>query len=169
MPVEVILPKVDMDMATGRISKWFFGNDASVKKGDVLFEIETDKAAMEIDAPASGILRNITGQEGVDIPVGAAVAWIYEEGEADTGVPEPEKANSPAPPSAVGSNTSVPSQSATLEVTKPAAEKVRATPLPDVSQVMLGSICLSLRVQAPTGGSRAPISLIIERMRKRLR
>ncbi|MGP4694142.1 2-oxo acid dehydrogenase subunit E2 [Agrobacterium cavarae] len=129
MPVEVILPKVDMDMATGRISKWFFGNDASVKKGDVLFEIETDKAAMEIDAPASGILRNITGQEGVDIPVGAAVAWIYEEGEADTGVPEPEKANSPAPPSTVGSDTSVPSQSATMEVTKPAAEKVRATPL----------------------------------------
>ena len=82
MPVEVILPKVDMDMATGRISKWFFAEGAKVEKGDVLFEIETDKAAMEIDAPASGVLRDITGKEGVDIAVGAAVAWIYQEGEA---------------------------------------------------------------------------------------
>ncbi|MET2829862.1 pyruvate dehydrogenase complex dihydrolipoamide acetyltransferase [Mesorhizobium shangrilense] len=82
MPTEVILPKVDMDMATGQISRWFATEGATVKKGDLLFEIETDKAAMEIDAPASGILRDVTGKEGVDIPVGAPVAWIYAEGEA---------------------------------------------------------------------------------------
>ncbi|MFD9900542.1 pyruvate dehydrogenase complex dihydrolipoamide acetyltransferase [Mesorhizobium sp. UC22_110] len=95
MPVEVILPKVDMDMATGQISRWFFEEGASVKQGDVLFEIETDKAAMEIDAPASGTLRNITGKEGVDIPVGAPVAWIYAEGE-DVGTTAPA-APVPAP------------------------------------------------------------------------
>ncbi|ARP63252.1 pyruvate dehydrogenase complex dihydrolipoamide acetyltransferase [Mesorhizobium sp. WSM1497] len=82
MPTEVILPKVDMDMATGQISRWFAEEGAHVKKGDVLFEIETDKAAMEIDAPASGVLRDVTGKEGVDIAVGAAVAWIYVDGEA---------------------------------------------------------------------------------------
>ncbi|MBB6468521.1 pyruvate dehydrogenase E2 component (dihydrolipoamide acetyltransferase) [Aminobacter lissarensis] len=82
MPVEVILPKVDMDMATGRISRWYVGEGATVKKGDLLFEIETDKAAMEIDAPASGTIRDISGKEGIDIPVGEAVAWIYAEGEA---------------------------------------------------------------------------------------
>ncbi|RWE45400.1 dihydrolipoamide acetyltransferase family protein [Mesorhizobium sp.] len=82
MPTEVILPKVDMDMATGQISRWFAEEGAHVKKGDVLFEIETDKAAMEIDAPASGVLRDVTGKEGVDIPVGAPVAWIYADGEA---------------------------------------------------------------------------------------
>jgi pyruvate dehydrogenase E2 component (dihydrolipoamide acetyltransferase) len=82
MPVEVILPKVDMDMATGKISRWFVEEGASVRQGDVLFEIETDKAAMEIDAPASGTVRNITGKEGVDIPVGETVAWIYAEGES---------------------------------------------------------------------------------------
>src|SRR5438445_1649578 len=81
MPTEVILPKVDMDMATGQISRWFAEEGAWVKKGDVLFEIETDKAAMEIDAPASGVLRDVTGKEGVDIPVGAPVAWIYADGE----------------------------------------------------------------------------------------
>ncbi|RUX27629.1 pyruvate dehydrogenase complex dihydrolipoamide acetyltransferase [Mesorhizobium sp. M7A.F.Ca.US.011.01.1.1] len=82
MPTEVILPKVDMDMATGQISRWFAEEGAHVKKGDVLFEIETDKAAMEIDAPASGVLRDVTGKEGVDIAVGAAVAWIYADGES---------------------------------------------------------------------------------------
>ncbi|MBW8909461.1 MAG: 2-oxo acid dehydrogenase subunit E2, partial [Mesorhizobium sp.] len=81
MPTEVILPKVDMDMATGQISRWFAEEGAHVKKGDVLFEIETDKAAMEIDAPASGTLRNVTGKERVDIPVGAPVAWIYADDE----------------------------------------------------------------------------------------
>jgi pyruvate dehydrogenase E2 component (dihydrolipoamide acetyltransferase) len=82
MPTEVILPKVDMDMATGQISRWFVAEGATVKQGDLLFEIETDKAAMEIDSPAAGIIRDIVGKEGVDIPVGSPVAWIYAEGEA---------------------------------------------------------------------------------------
>ena len=101
MPVEVILPKVDMDMATGRITRWHVEEGAVVREGDVLFEIETDKAAMEIDAPASGTVRNITGKADVDIPVGQAVAWIYAEGEA---VAEQEKpAASPASPAPASS------------------------------------------------------------------
>ncbi|RWB04522.1 MAG: pyruvate dehydrogenase complex dihydrolipoamide acetyltransferase [Mesorhizobium sp.] len=118
MPTEVILPKVDMDMATGQISRWFAEEGAHVKKGDVLFEIETDKAAMEIDAPASGVLRDVTGKEGVDIAVGAAVAWIYaddesyapisplegemstksREGVASGGTPVPSSPVEPTPP-----------------------------------------------------------------------
>ena len=74
MPTEVILPKVDMDMATGQISRWFVAEGAAVKQGDLLFEIETDKAAMEIDSPATGTIRDIVGKEGVDIPVGSPVA-----------------------------------------------------------------------------------------------
>jgi pyruvate dehydrogenase E2 component (dihydrolipoamide acetyltransferase) len=85
MPVEVILPKVDMDMTTGQISRWFVAEGTTVKQGDLLFEIETDKAAMEIDAPAAGTIRDIVGKEGVDIPVGSPVAWIYAEGEAHGG------------------------------------------------------------------------------------
>ena len=81
MATEVILPKVDMDMATGRISRWLVAEGAAVKQGDPLFEIETDKAAMEIEAPASGTLRNIV-KEGSDVPVGNAVAWIVAAGES---------------------------------------------------------------------------------------
>jgi pyruvate dehydrogenase E2 component (dihydrolipoamide acetyltransferase) len=81
MPVEVILPKVDMDMATGKIAKWHVKEGDAVKKGALLFEIETDKAAMEIDAPSDGIIRNIKAAEGAIVPVGQAVAFIYQDGE----------------------------------------------------------------------------------------
>jgi len=82
MPIEVILPKVDMDMATGKIAKWHVKEGDAVKKGGLLFEIETDKAAMEIDAPSDGIIRNITAFEGAIVPVGQAVALIYQDGES---------------------------------------------------------------------------------------
>jgi len=103
MAVEVILPRVDMDMATGKISKWHVKDGDKVTKGAALFEIETDKAAMEIDAPADGILRNIIVGEGGTADVGAAVAYIYAEGEAVTApaaaaAPKPEAA-APAPAS----------------------------------------------------------------------
>jgi len=86
MPVEVILPRVDMDMSSGRISKWHAREGDQVRKGAALFEIETDKAAMEIEAPADGILRNIMVGEGGTAPVGSAVAYIYA---MDDAVPAP--------------------------------------------------------------------------------
>ncbi|GAA2844836.1 pyruvate dehydrogenase E2 component (dihydrolipoamide acetyltransferase) [Aminobacter aminovorans] len=134
MPVEVILPKVDMDMATGRISRWYVDEGAMVKKGDLLFEIETDKAAMEIDAPASGIIREISGKEGVDIPVGEAVAWIYAEGEAGKPVKDaPVEAK--AAPEVVPAVPvpAAPSALADVSPAKPASNALsngtRATPL----------------------------------------
>ncbi len=87
MAVEVILPKVDMDMATGKISKWHVKEGERVAKGALLFEIETDKAAMEIDAPAEGILSKILVGEGASAPVGSAVAFIHAEGEAPGAAP----------------------------------------------------------------------------------
>lgn len=81
MATEVILPRVDMDMTTGKISRWYVESGAKVEKGQPLFEIETDKAAMEIDAPTSGTLGNVTAAEGIELPVGSVVAWIYADGE----------------------------------------------------------------------------------------
>jgi len=130
MPTEVILPKVDMDMQAGQISRWFFEEGATVKKGDVLFEIETDKAAMEVDAPADGILRDITGEEGVDIPVGRVVAWIFAEGEpyaalqgaAEEAVPALPLMNAGTRHIAAGEEIQPPRSTS-------ATTKVRATPL----------------------------------------
>jgi pyruvate dehydrogenase E2 component (dihydrolipoamide acetyltransferase) len=81
MPLEVILPRVDMDMATGKISKWYVKEGETVAKGAPIFEIETDKAAMEVESPGDGVIGNITALEGIDIPVGTPVAFIYGEGE----------------------------------------------------------------------------------------
>ncbi len=82
MPVEVIMPKVDMDMATGTLAVWHVAEGETVKKGAALFDIETDKAAMEVEAPATGILHHIIAGPGQVIAVGAPVAFIYAEGEA---------------------------------------------------------------------------------------
>jgi pyruvate dehydrogenase E2 component (dihydrolipoamide acetyltransferase) len=82
MAVEVILPKVDMDMTTGIISKWHVNNGDAVKKGQVLFEMETDKSAIEIDAPADGVINNIEARTGAPTSIGAIVAMIYAAGEA---------------------------------------------------------------------------------------
>lgn len=81
MPVDVILPKVDMDMAVGKISQWHVKDGDVVKKGQALFEIETDKAAMEIEAPADGVVRNLS-PIATEIPVGEIVAYILAAGES---------------------------------------------------------------------------------------
>lgn len=82
MAVEVILPKVDMDMATGSISAWHVADGTRVKKGQALFDIETDKSAMEIESPGDGILRFVHGETNVALAIGTVVAMIYAEGEA---------------------------------------------------------------------------------------
>ena len=82
MPVEVILPKVDMDMSHGTLSTWHVAEGELVQKGAPLFDIETDKAAMEVEAPDTGYLRRIAAQPGDKVPVGTTIAWLYAEGEA---------------------------------------------------------------------------------------
>lgn len=77
MPTEVILPKVDMDMTHGTIAVWHVAEGAHVTKGAALFDIETDKAAMEVEAPATGTLHHISAQPGDKVPVGGVVAYIY--------------------------------------------------------------------------------------------
>ena len=87
MPTEVIMPKVDMDMASGTISAWHVAPGEAVERGAPLFDIETDKAAMEVEAPASGILRHPLAI-GTETAIGAPVAWLYEPGEAVEALPD---------------------------------------------------------------------------------
>jgi pyruvate dehydrogenase E2 component (dihydrolipoamide acetyltransferase) len=81
MPTEVILPRVDMDMTEGSITAWYAREGDSVKAGEPLFDIETSKATMEVESPASGIVRKITASVGDTVPVGTVIAWIYANGE----------------------------------------------------------------------------------------
>src|SRR5690242_2041247 len=82
MATELILPRVDMDMIEGKIAHWYVKNGDTVTKGQVVFEIETDKATMEVEAPVGGTVQGIDGQIDVTIPVGQIVGWILEAGEA---------------------------------------------------------------------------------------
>ena len=81
MATEVIMPKVDMDMTHGIIVAWRVAEGQAVKKGDALFDIETDKAAMEVESPASGTVHNLVA-ENVEVAIGKPVAFIYAAGES---------------------------------------------------------------------------------------
>ena len=84
MPIEVILPKVDMDMSTGTISGWHKSEGEFVRKGEALFDIETDKAVMEVESPGTGTLLYVSARKGDEVSVGHVVALLFAEGEEVT-------------------------------------------------------------------------------------
>ena len=97
MAVEVIMPRVDMTMERGTIRAWNRAPGEAVRAGETLFVIETDKAAMEIEAPADGVLGEILVAPGVEVPVGTTVGRILARGETpDARAPAPAVA-APAP------------------------------------------------------------------------
>lgn len=96
-PAEVILPKVDMDMSHGTLAVWHVAEGEFVAKGAALFDIETDKAAMEVEAPASGRLYHIVAKPGDKVPVGSVVAYIYPQGMSVGAAPQSESVVGDAP------------------------------------------------------------------------
>ncbi|MGA8442731.1 MAG: dihydrolipoamide acetyltransferase family protein [Candidatus Sulfotelmatobacter sp.] len=81
MAFSVVMPALEMAQETGKLIAWRKQEGDLVTKGEPLLEIETDKAVMEVEAPADGILAGITGQVGTDIQVGKTIAWIVAAGE----------------------------------------------------------------------------------------
>jgi len=96
MAFSVVMPALEMAQETGKLIAWRKQDGDRVTKGEPLLEIETDKAVMEVEAPADGILAGITGIVGADIPVGQTIAWIVAPGEK----PPTEKESATAPPTA---------------------------------------------------------------------
>ena len=96
MATEVIMPKLGMTMQEGTIIRWLKNEGEWVEKGEPILEIMTDKAVMEVEAPASGILAGIRAQPDDVIPVNQVIAYILEPGEKLEDVvkaaPPPEKA-----------------------------------------------------------------------------
>lgn len=80
MPHPVLYPKVSLEMQTGRIARWLVEDGATVTAGQVIFEIDNDKAAVEVEAPAAGTLHQLA-PEGAEVEVGAEVARIAASGE----------------------------------------------------------------------------------------
>jgi pyruvate dehydrogenase E2 component (dihydrolipoamide acetyltransferase) len=82
MATEVIMPKVDMVMETGTFVEWLKKEGEHVNKGDPLFVIDTDKAAIEMESPADGILSGVRAKLNDVIPVTEVIAYILAPGEA---------------------------------------------------------------------------------------
>ena len=91
MAKDVIMPALGMAQETGTLIRWLKAPGETVAKGEPLMEIETDKATVEIEAPAGGTLANVTAQPGDVIEVGKTIARILAPGEsAAAAAPQPE-------------------------------------------------------------------------------
>jgi pyruvate dehydrogenase E2 component (dihydrolipoamide acetyltransferase) len=76
MPENVRLPKLSASMREGTIVSWLKREGETVQKGEPLFQLETDKAVMEVEAPASGVLARIVQGQGKKVAVDTVVAVI---------------------------------------------------------------------------------------------
>ena len=85
MATDVILPALGMAQDTGKILQWFKAEGEQVVKGEPLAEIETDKATVEIEAPADGVLGRVSAAAGDDVPVGRVIATILAADEVPSG------------------------------------------------------------------------------------
>jgi len=74
----VRMPNLGAEATEGRVSSWLKSAGDPVTEGEAIAEIETDKATLDLEAPASGILREILVPAGADAPVGAVLATIEE-------------------------------------------------------------------------------------------
>ena len=91
MPTNVIMPALGVAQEKGTLINWLKSEGQTVSKGEPLMEVETDKATVEIEAVASGILANVTASAGDEVPVGQTIAMIVAPGET---IPETATASS---------------------------------------------------------------------------
>jgi pyruvate dehydrogenase E1 component beta subunit len=136
MPIQVLMPALSPTMEKGNLSKWLKKEGETIKSGDVIAEIETDKATMEVEATDEGTLGKILIPEGTnDVAVNTPIATILADGEtaADLGKaaaapPKAEKAPEKAAEAPAAEAKSAPAEA------KPSAPKAVAEPDPDVPE-----------------------------------
>src|SRR6266513_1772509 len=134
MPIQVLMPALSPTMEKGNLSKWLKKEGEAIKSGDVIAEIETDKATMEVEATDEGTLGKILIPEGTaDVAVNTPIATILADGESASDLTKAstpakqEKAGESAPPAAEAKSTPAPKDKAA-----PAAPKAAAEPDPEV-------------------------------------
>src|SRR6266852_1357204 len=101
MPVDVTMPKLSDTMEEGKILKWLKHPGDHVAIGEIIAEVETDKANMELEAYDEGTLAEVRVQEGESAPVGAVIAVLAAPGEGAPAKPAAKAARAeprPAPP-----------------------------------------------------------------------
>ena len=118
MPIDVYMTQLSPTMTEGKIVRWLKKEGDTLSSGEVLAEIETDKATMEMEVVDEGVLHKIIAPEGAVVTVGNPIAVIAEEGEEVPADYAPKDGAKPAQPAAEA------------EQPKPAAASAAAAPQP---------------------------------------
>ena len=132
MSIEVTMPRLSDTMEAGTIIKWNVGVGDEVTAGDVLADIETDKATMEMQAFDDGVIAGLLVDEGLQVPVGTTIAVLAEDGESadeiTTPSARPAEPAAPAPADAPAEVTSAPAPAPVAIPASPAAPSAPAAP-----------------------------------------
>jgi pyruvate dehydrogenase E2 component (dihydrolipoamide acetyltransferase) len=148
MAVSVVMPALEMAQETGKLLAWLKKEGDSVKKGEPLVEIETDKVTVEVEAPADGVLAALKAWEGAEIPVGQTIAWIVAPGEQP-----PAESPSAAPTARAMTEQSVrpASVASAAGVARPAEPSARVSPKAKRVAKELGVDLSQVRGTGPDG------------------
>ena len=164
MPIEVLMPALSPTMTEGTLAKWVKQEGDAVESGDVIAEIETDKATMEVEAVDEGTLGKILVAEGTEgVPVNQLIALLLEEGE-DASAAEGYAASAPAPSAAPDADEApaqdaAPDAAAPTSATTASGERVFASPL---AKRIAGQEGVDLGQVSGTGPHRRVIKADVE-------
>ncbi|MEO7679967.1 MAG: pyruvate dehydrogenase complex dihydrolipoamide acetyltransferase [Sphingomonas sp.] len=137
MPIEIKMPALSPTMEEGTLAKWLIKEGDTVKSGDLMAEIETDKATMEFEAVDEGVVQKIHVAEGTDgVKVGTVIMTLAGEGEDASAAPAPRKDEAPradAPKEEAKTEPAKPAEAPKPETKAAAApasgDRVKASPL----------------------------------------
>jgi len=142
MAETISMPKLGFDMAEGLLVRWVRQVGETINKGDVLAEIETDKATVEVESSASGVVLQLIVDQGTMVPVNAPIAIVGQAGEVisnQSPVISEKKVDEKAAPQSAPIVDSVPQASASLETgsvkASPLAKKIARDQKVDLSNV----------------------------------
>ena len=135
MPIKILMPALSPTMTEGTLAKWLVSEGDEVNSGDVIAEIETDKATMEVEAVEEGKVGKIMVAEGTEgVPVNELIALLLEDGE-DASALDGAADAAPAPPAAAAAAPEAPAAAAPASAPAPAApaaasgDRIFASPL----------------------------------------
>src|ERR1700742_1831233 len=133
MPIQVLMPALSPTMEKGNLAKWLKKEGETIKSGDVIAEIETDKATMEVEATDEGTLGKILIPEGTaDVAVNTPIATILADGESAADLAKaPAPKSAPAPAEAAAETKSAPAKEEPAQHA-PAAPTAVAPPDPEI-------------------------------------
>ena len=131
MPIELKMPALSPTMEEGTLAKWLVKEGDSVKSGDLMAEIETDKATMEFEAVDEGVITKILVAEGTDgVKVGTVIAIITGEDEDASAAPAAKEQAAPAAPKEEAAPVPArKAEAAAPAVSKDSGDRVKASPL----------------------------------------